>query len=332
MSDTNQLILTIGLRANYWDLNQQLVVSPRASVTYKPKRRKNMSYRAAAGYYFQPPFYRELRNLHGSVNKNVSAQQSIHFVLGNDYTFLAIGREFKLTTEIYYKILSDLVPYKADNLRLRYFGENIAKGYSRGIDLRLFGEFVPGMESWASISYLKTQEDISNDFFYTRYNAKGEAIIPGFTTDQFAVDSVRSEPGYIPRPADQRINFGLFFQDYLPKAPTYKMSLSLLFGTGLPFGPPGEDRYKDQLRMPAYKRVDIGFSKQIVGDEVKRPPNSKLLRKFESIWISLEIFNLLQVSNVSSYIWITDISNARKYAVPNYLTLRQVNLRLSLKF
>ncbi len=332
VTDTTKIILTTGVRANYWDLNQQLVISPRVSVTYKPKHKKSLTFRAAAGYYYQPPFYRELRNLDGAVNKNVMAQQSIHFVVGNDYTFLALGREFKLTTEIFYKLLDDLVPYKVDNLRLRYVGENSAKGYARGIDFRLFGEFVPGLESWASLSFLQTQEDISNDFYYERTNADGEIIIPGYTFDQVAVDSIQIDPGYIPRPADQRMNFGLFFQDFLPKAPTYKMQLSLLFGTGLPFGPPGKDRYKDVLRTPPYKRVDIGFSKQIVGEGVKRPPNSKLLRKFESIWISLEVFNLLQVSNVSSYIWITDISNARQYAVPNYLTKRQLNLRLNLRF
>lgn len=291
-----------------------------------------MSFRAAAGYYYQPPFYRELRNLKGEVNKNLKAQQSIHFVLGNDYTFLAMGREFKLTTEVFYKLLDNLVPYKVDNLRLRYFGENSAKGFARGIDFRLFGEFVPGLESWASVSVLETQEDISNDFYYIRLNAEGDTIIPGFSADQVAVDSIRKEPGNIPRPADQRVNFGLFFQDCLPKNPTFKMQLSLLFGTGLPFGPPGGDRYKDVLRTPQYKRVDIGFSKQIIGEGVRRPPHSKFLRKFESIWIGLEVFNLLQVSNVSSYIWVTDVSNARQYAVPNYLTKRQLNLRINFKF
>ena len=170
------------------------------------------------------------------------------------------------------------------------------------------------------------------NYFYVKRNAEGDTIIPGYTADQVAVDSSRNEPGYIPRPADQRLNIGLFFQDYLPKNPTYKVQLSFLYGTGLPFGPPGEDRYKDVLRAPSYKRVDIGFSKQIVGEGVKRPPHSKFLRKFESIWIGLEVFNLLDVSNVSSYIWVTDVSNARQYAVPNYLTMRQVNIRLNLKF
>ena len=332
ITDTSKFILTTGVRANYWDLNRQLVISPRVSVTYKPNKKKNLSFRAAAGYYYQPPFYRELRKLDGTVNKNVEAQQSIHFVFGNEYTFLALGREFKLTSEIFYKVLDNLVPYKVDNLRLRYFGENSSKGFARGIDFRLFGEFVPGLESWASISFLETQEDLNNDFYYVRMNQFGDTIIPGYTADQIATDSIRVEPGYIPRPADQRVNFGLFFQDYLPKFPTYKMQLSLLFGTGLPFGQPGKDRYKDVLRTPSYKRVDIGFSKQVIGEGVKHPPQSKFLRKFESIWISLEVFNLLQVSNVSSYIWITDISNARQYAVPNYLTGRQLNLRINMKF
>ncbi|HNP98841.1 MAG TPA: TonB-dependent receptor, partial [Bacteroidia bacterium] len=179
---------------------------------------------------------------------------------------------------------------------------------------------------------LQTEEDIQGDFYYIRYNAEGERIIPGYTFDTKAVDSTRVEPGYIPRPADQRVNFGLFFQDYLPKFPTYKMSLSLLFGTALPFGPPGKDRYKDVLRSPTYRRVDIGFSKQLIGDEVKHKPKGKLLANVQSLWLGVEVFNLLQVSNVASYNWVTDVTNARKYAIPNYLTSRQLNVRLNAKF
>ncbi len=332
LTDTTRLILTTGIRANYWDMNDQLVISPRMSVTYKPRSAKRLSLRFAAGYYYQPPFYREMRDLVGVVHKDLKAQQSIHLVLGNDYYFLALGREFKLTTEIFYKFLDELIPYKVDNLRLRYLAKNDAVGYARGIDFRLFGDFVPGVESWASISFLQTEENLSDDFYYIRRNAEGDTIIPGYTYDQVAVDSSRIEPGYIPRPTDQRVNFGLFFQDYLPKFPTYKMQMSLLFGTAIPFGPPGKDRYKDVLRSPTYRRVDLGFSKQIIGENVKRPPHVKLLRKFESIWITLEVFNLLQANNVSSYLWITDVSSARQYAVPNYLTGRQLNLRLNFKF
>jgi hypothetical protein len=302
------------------------------SVTYKAKHWKQLSLKFSAGYYYQPPFYRELRDMQGVVHTDLKAQQSIHLLLGSDYYFLALGREFKLTSEIFYKFLDDLIPYKVDNLRIRYLAKNESKGYARGIDFRLFGDFVPGVESWASLSLLQTQEDLSDDYYYIRVNAEGDTIISGFTYDQVAVDSHRVEPGYIPRPTDQAINFGLFFQDYFPKWPTYKMQLSLLFGSRLPFGPPGPDRYKDVLRSPTYRRVDIGFSKQIIGEDVKRPPKIKLLRKFEAIWITLEVFNLLQVSNVSSYIWITDVSNDRRYAVPNYLTGRQLNLRLNFKF
>jgi hypothetical protein len=332
ITDTTKIILTTGVRANYWDLNNQLVISPRMAVTYKPRWKKNLSLRFAAGYYYQPPFYRELRDLEGVVHTDLVAQQSIHLVLGSDLMFLWMGREFKLTTELFYKFLDDLIPYKVDNLRLRYLAKNDAVGYARGIDFRLFGDFVPGVESWASLSFLQTEENLTDDYYYTRYNAEGEEIIPGYTYDQKAVDSTRTEPGYIPRPTDQLVNFGLFFQDYLPKRPTYKMQLSLLFGTSLPFGPPGPDRYKDVLRMPTYRRVDIGFSKQIIGEDVKRPPNVKLLRKFESVLITLEVFNLLDAQNVASYTWITDVTTARHYAVPNYLTGRQLNVRLNFSF
>ncbi len=330
--EKNKLILNLGIRANYWDLNEELVISPRGSVTFKPNPKKSLNFRAAGGYYYQPPFYRELRDIDGKLHPGTKAQRSIQGVLGADFTFLALGREFKLTSEVFYKSLNQLIPYKIDNLRIRYLPNLMSKGYARGLDFRLFGEFVPGAESWASLSILQTEEDVQGDYYYVRYNAAGEEIIPGFTFDNVAVDSTRMEPGYIPRPADQRVSFGLFFQDYLPKFPTYKMSLTLLFGTALPFGPPGRDRYKDILRMPTYRRVDIGFSKQLIGDEVKHKPKGKLLGNLESLWFGVEVFNLLQVSNVASYNWVTDISNARKYAIPNYLTSRQLNIRVNAKF
>ena len=332
LTDTNKLILTAGIRANYWTLNKQIVVSPRASLTFKPSWNRQLVFRGAGGFYYQPPFYRELRDLDGKIYLDTKAQKSIHAVIGGDYLFLALGREFKLTTEIFYKFLEELIPYKINDIRIRYLPNFTSKGYARGIDFRIFGDFVPGAESWLSLSFLQTEEDIKNDFYYRYFNEEGEEIISGYTFDKVVKDSIRVEPGYIPRPADQRVSFGLFFQDFLPKAPTYKMQLTLLFGTSLPFGPPGKDRYKDGLRSPTYRRVDIGFSKQLIGDDVKKKPTSKLLRNVESLWIGLEVFNLLQVSNVASYTWITDVSNARKYAVPNYLTARQLNLRISAKF
>ena len=331
VTDTTRIILATGIRAQYWDLNEQLIVSPRASVTYKPVWRRNMSFRFATGIYYQSPFYRELRDLDGMVHPDVKAQQSIHFVLGSDYNFLALGREFKLVTEVYYKYLDNLIPYKVDNVRIRYLADQTSRGYAAGIDFRLNGEFVPGTESWASLSLLKTEEDIKNDFYYDYYNSEGEKIIPGYSVNDIAVDSVRNEPGYIPRPTDQRLTFGMFFQDYLPKFPAYKVYLNFLFGTGLPFGPPSNDRYKDVLRIPPYRRVDIGFAKQIIGEYVKRPPKIKFLRKFSEVWINVEVYNLLQVNNTVSYIWVRDVTN-RLYAVPNYLTSRQINGRLTFKF
>lgn len=332
ITDTTRLVLTTGIRANYSDLNEQLVISPRVSVTYKPRFSKSLTLRAATGLYYQPPFYRELRGTDGRLYPEVMAQKSIHIVVGSDFTFLAFGREFKLTAEAFYKALETLIPYKVDNIRLRYLPQYTSKGYAQGMDFRLFGEFVPGAESWLSVSYLKTEEDVRGDYYYRYFNSDGEEVYPGYTSNSTAVDSTIVEPGYIPRPADQRLTFGIFFQDYLPKFPTYKMQLSMVFGTALPFGPPGDERYTDLLRTPTYRRVDIGFSKQLIGDEVKKKPQGKFLKGFESMWIGLEVFNLLQVSNVASYTWITDVSNARQYAVPNYLTGRQLNLRITAQF
>ena len=332
LGDSAKFIITTGVRVNYSDINQELLISPRASVSYSPKHLKRLKLRASAGYYYQPAFYHEVRNFDGVMYPETKAQKSIHLVLGGDLTFLALGQEFKLTSEVYYKSLENLIPYVVDNIRLRYLPEYTSKGYSRGVDLRLYGEFVSGTESWMSLSVMQTEEDIKNDFYYRFFNADGEEIIPGFTFDQRHADSIKVEPGYLPRPADQRVTFGLYFQDFLPKFPTYKMQLSLIFGTPLPFGPPGKDRYKDVLRSPSYIRGDIGFSKQIIGEEVKKKPKGKFLNSFSSMWVGLEVFNLLQVSNVASYTWITDISTARKYAVPNYLTGRQINLRISAQF
>jgi hypothetical protein len=328
----DKITLAAGVRANYWDLNKQTVISPRASVTYKPRWSKRLDLRAAVGFYYQPPFYRELRDLEGNIHEDVKAQQSIHYVLGSDFLFLGWGRIFKLTSEAYYKQLNDLNPYIVDNLRLRYLAENNAKGYATGIDFRLNGEFVPGIESWASLSFLKTEQDLSNDFYYIRTNEAGDTIVPGYSSDQKAVDSTRVNPGYIARPSDQRVTFSMFFQDYLPKFPTYKMHLALVFGTGLPFGPPTDELYKAIARTPAYRRVDIGFTKEIVGENVKRPPHGKLFHKLTAFAISLEVFNLLDVNNTVSYTWITDVTSARQYAVPNYLTGRQVNVKLQVRF
>ena len=328
--DTSQFNLNLGARFNYWDFNNQFLLSPRANLSFKPNWNKDFVFRASWGYYHQPAFYREMRDLNGNVNQNIKAQTSIHYVLGSDYNFKAWGRPFKFISEIYYKQLKNLIPYEIDNVRLRYYAENNASGYATGIDLKINGEFVKGVESWASISVMQTKEDVANDSFTEYYNSDGDLIINGFTQNNVVTDSATFFPGAVPRPTDQRVTFGLFFQDYLPRIPSVKMNLNILFGTGLPFGPPSYQRYKDTLRIPPYRRVDIGGSYQILKPDRERKPG-RALNSMESLSLGIEVFNLLQVNNTISYLWIRDVTN-RQYAIPNYLTNRQVNIKLIARF
>lgn len=328
--DTATISATLGVRANYWDFNNQFLVGPRGTFGIKPNWKRDFLFRFSSGYYYQPAFYRELRSPDGVINKNIKAQTSIHFVLTSDYNFKAWKRPFKFIAEAYYKYLDNLIPYEVDNVRIRYSAKNNARGYATGIDLKVNGEFVSGLESWASLSVMQTQEDIKDDFYFDYYNSDGEKIVPGYTANSVATDSVRNEPGYIYRPTDQRVSFGLFFQDHMPNLPDLKMHLNLLFGTGVPFGAPGSQRYQQVLRMPPYRRVDIGFSYQALKENRTAKPKSPL-RHLKSVWISLEVFNLLGTNNTVSYIWVEDVT-ARQYAVPNYLTQRQLNLRTIIKF
>ncbi len=310
-SDSSMLLVTAGIRANYWDFSQQIVVSPRITVSYKPNWKRDIMFRFSTGYYFQPPFYREIKDIDGTLNYNPKAQESIHFVLGSDLNFKAWGRPFKFITEVYYKSLNRLIPYMVDNVRIRYYAFDQSHGYTTGIDFKINGEFVPGIESWASLSVMSTAENVDNDNYI---NSEG----------------VEVKPGFIPRPTDQTVNFSLFFQDYLPRNPTYKMSLTLIFGSSLPFGPPDSPRYKQTLRMPPYRRVDIGFSKELIGEYSRFSPKNPL-RGFKSVWLTLEILNLLQINNTVSYTWVTDVYG-EMYAVPNYLTTRQLNIKLVARF
>lgn len=328
--DSSMLSLIAGLRANYWDLNGQALVGPRATLGYKPYWKRDFLFKLSSGYYYQPPFYRELRDAKGVINYNIKAQTSIHFVLTSDYNFKAWRRPFKFVAEAYYKHIDNLIPYEIDNVRIRYSAKNNAKGYATGIDLKVNGEFVSGLESWASLSVMETREDIKDDFYYDYFNSDGEKIVPGYTANYIAVDSIRHEPGYIPRPTDQRVNFGMFFQDKMPGIPDLKMHLNLLFGTAVPFGPPNTQRYLHTLRTPPYRRVDIGFSYQALREDRKVKEKS-VGRYLKSLWISLEVFNLLGTNNTVSYIWVEDVTN-RQYAIPNYLTQRQLNLRTIIKF
>ena len=270
-----------------------------------------MVFRGAIGAYNQPPFYRELRNRDGDLNLALQAQKSYQVVLGSDWNMMLWNRPFKLTTEAYYKYLYDLVPYDLDNIRIRYFGENKSDGYAAGIDMRLFGEFVPGTDSWVSLSFLKTEEDIEGDGFV---DTLGNFI----------------EIGALARPTDQRVNVGMFFQDYLRRNENFKVYLNFLYGTGLPFSPPRNERFRNALRVPDYRRVDIGFSAQLF-DKQKNLNKKGIIGGFENIWASLEVFNLLGVSNTIAYTWVNDTNNTQ-YAVPQRLTDRRPNFKLIAKF
>lgn len=327
--DRLNLILTNGVRLSYWDVNEDWIFSPRSSVIIEPLWERKFVFRFSAGLYQQPPFYRELRNFDASLNTDIKAQKSWHFVFGSDYNFNMGKRPFRYTAEVYYKHLENLVPYEVDNVRIKYYAKNMAHGYAAGIDMKLNGEFVPDAESWASVSLLFTQEDIEGDYYYKYYNAAGE-LITSQSQDKIKTDSLIVHPGYIPRPTDSRFNFSLFFQDYLPRNPSYKVHLSFIYGSGLPFGPPTYERYKDTLRMPAYFRVDVGFSK-LLYSQVTAKKKRNFTKHFKDIWLSAEVFNLLQNYNTISYLWIKDIEN-RQWAIPNYLTTRRLNVKLMLRF
>lgn len=331
--DSHLINFTVGGRTAYWSFNDEFVGGPRASISVRPNWDKKITFKGAWGYYYQQPFYREMRDFNGNLNEDIKAQRAIHYVLGMDYEFSMWDRPFKFTTEAYYKDMKNLIPYEIDNVRLRYYADNNAVGYTYGIDFKINGEFVKGVESWASMSFLTSQEDIVDDFYYEYFDAEGQRTTVG---NQFrpVADSNRIEPGYIPRPTDQRFNFSLFFQDYLPNNPTVKVNLSFIYGSGLPFGPPSYDRHKDTLRIPAYRRVDLGFSKQLLKSNKEKRKGlgtKKVFGYLDNIWFSLEIFNLLQVQNTISYQWIRDIEGVQ-WPVPNYLTSRQINAKLQIKF
>ena len=306
-----RLTLNAGVRGSYWDLNEEYLVSPRASIAYRPLWDKDIVFRASSGVYYQSPFYRELRDLEGQLNRDLKAQKSTHFIIGSDYNFNIWQRPFKLVSEIYYKNLDNLIPYEIENVRIRYYAENSASGYAKGLDIRLNGEFVKGMESWASLSIMKTAADIENDYYIDD-------------------NGTIREIGYYARPADQRVNFSLFFQDYLPKMPHFKMHLNLVYGSGFPLRAP--DTYKGEydFRMPDYKRIDIGFS-IVLKKEGEKKKVFNPLNFSKTSWISLEAFNLLDIDNTVSYLWIQDVSGTQ-FAVPNYLTSRQLNLKLHFSF
>jgi len=305
--------ITYGVRASYWDYNHELTITPRLQYAFITRRNPNLSFKASIGLYYQPPFYRELRDFEGELNPNLKAQRSLHAIVGTDYLFQSWGRDFKLTAEAYYKHMTKVVPYDVDNVRLRYYAQNKAKAYAAGFDVRVNGEFIQGAESWLSLGLLMTKENVEGDSvtFYQDGKAAG-----------------RQEQGYIRRPTDQLVNIGIFFQDHLPDNPTVRVYLNMVYGSGLPFGPPRQPDYRNAFSGKSYKRVDIGFSKVLVLESDLVDSKKVAL---QSLWIGLEVLNLIAARNSVSYTYVTDVNNLT-YAIPNYLTGRRLNLRLVARF
>lgn len=329
LKDSSTISIVSGIRYNFWNVNKEFLVSPRIQIFYHPNLKSDVTFRLTGGMYVQPPFYRDIRRFDGTINRNVKAQQSYHIVLGADYNFNIKKRPFKLTTEVYYKNLRHVNPYEIEDVRIRYFADNNAKGYATGVDVRLFGEMIKGVDSWITLSYLNTKVDILDDY-YVQYKNKDGVIITPSVTDQVAVDSSIVHPGYIRRPTDQSFFMSFYFQDYIEKNKRFKVHLNLVVGTGLPFGPPDHQRYKDVFKMPPYRRLDIGFSALLLNGEKRglKKPNS-FGSKFENIWASFEVFNILGIRNTLSYRWIKDYQN-NLWAIPNYLTTRRFNVKLNI--
>ena len=321
-NDKNEFKFSIGTRATYRTLNDEFFVSPRAQILYKPLQwKQDISFKLAGGYYNQVPLYREMRRPDGTTNTNLKSQKSIHIVGGVSYDFTwerISNRPFRIISEVYYKKLTDMVSYELDNVRIRYAGENNSTGYIMGWDFRINGEFVPGAESWINLSFLRARESL-NGVNHLRFEE---------------VDSVRTEVIVkdVPRPTDQLMTLNMFFQDYLPRNENVKVNLNFSVGTGLPYGPRENNiEFRNFFRLKPYHRIDIGFSIQLWKAEwIKRKPNHPL-RFSQNSWISLEAFNLLQISNQASVNWVKTLTN-EEYALPNNLTGRRINLRLRVDF
>ena len=296
----------VGVRAHNWTVQgngiaskNQTIISPRAQFSIKPNSQKDLLFRASAGWYSQPPSYRELRDSNGKINIDLKAQKSIHFVTGLDYSFEMWQRPFKLTTELYYKNLTNVNSYTIDNVRIRYRADNDATAFAQGFDIRLNGEFVPGSDSWVSLGYLKTEENINNQ-------------------------------GYISRPSDQRIKFGILFQDYVPSLPDLKVYLNLVYNTGVPGGSPSyADVYKFQERLRDYKRADLGVS--YIFKDANKVKNIGWMSKFKELSVGLELFNMFDIQNSITNTWVRDVYSKTQFGIPNFMTGRVLNLKIAMK-
>lgn len=293
--------LNYGLRFSHWNYNKESILSPRVSLGITPSFNHNVTLRFATGLYYQAPFFKELRDTstvagvtRATLNRKIKSQRSIHFIAGMDYRFNMNNRPFKLTAELYYKLLGNVVPYSINNVKVVYYGSNEASGHAAGLDLKLFGEFVPGTDSWVTLSVMDTK---------------------------MKLNGVK-----VPMPTDQRYALNLFFTDYFPGTTRWKMSLKLAYADGLPFSAPHRELETNTFRAAAYKRADIGMSYRVLNNEHRERKSV-----FRNIWLSLDCLNLLGINNVNSYYWVTDVTN-QQYAVPNYLTGRQINARLLFEF
>lgn len=292
----NFFTLNYGIRLANWSFNKETIVSPRASIAFAPAFNHDLTFRFATGLYYQAPFYKEMRDTitqdgmtRAVLNENIKSQRSLQFIVAMDYRFKMLNRPFKFSAEAYYKSLSNLIPYNIQNVKITYFGENLCSGYAAGLDLKLFGEFVPGTDSWLTFSLMSMRQ---------KYNGQ-----------------------WIPTPTDQRYAINLHFTDYFPGTDRWKMTLRLAFADGLPFGPPHRGLEQQQFRAPAYKRADIGMSFRALKEG----------KNIKNIWLGLDCLNLFGISNVNSYYWVTDVTN-RQWAVPNYLTGRQINGKVTVEF
>ena len=297
--DSTQTLYTLnyGLRFAHWNFNRETILSPRVSLSIIPAFNQNLSFRLATGLYYQSPFFKELRDTttrnsvtYATLNRKIKSQRSLHLITGLDYRFSMKQRPFKFTTEIYYKILGNIVPYSVNNVKVTYYGDNVASGHAAGIDMKLFGEFVPGTDSWLSLSFMNTRMKLN-----------------GLST---------------PLPTDQRYALNLYFTDYFPGTNRWLMNLKLAYADGLPFSAPHRELERNNFRAPAYRRADIGMSYRLLNNEDR---HSKSI--FKNIWIGVDCLNLRGINNVNSYYWITDVTN-QQFAVPNYLTGRQINARV----
>ncbi|MBA2249625.1 MAG: TonB-dependent receptor [Chitinophagaceae bacterium] len=330
LGDTvREFTLQAGLRYNYNSLNKEFLVSPRLQLSYKPNWNRDVVFKAAAGIYDQPPFYRELRRYDGTLNTALRSQKSYQLVAGTDYNFKHNNRPFRITTEAYYKNLWDVDPYDIDNVRIRYFGTNSAKAYATGIETRLFGELIKDAESWLSIAVMQTKENIDNDFYYRYKNAEGD-FITAQSTDQVKADSVRTDVGFVRRPSDRLFTLGLFLQDYLSTNKNFRVHLNMLYGSNISYNIPGSVKYRNALIIDPYIRVDLGFSALLLDERSQRRSHSPF-RGFENIWASLEVFNLIDRANTISYQLVKDFAN-NTFAIPNRLTPRLINFKLLARF